>query len=334
MGSLGWLSLCPLHPHPTPWGPTRWPRGTGRRACRPPAPRAWRAGRPRPGASAAPRAAAPLPARAGHAAAAPSGSPSGNPSGSPALAVRSFPRCKWTVGPRGSGGCKEAEGLPGPESEETMCQEEGRPRRRGGDATAAGSGCGRGVEASCCRVGGRRREPDLNVPPLKGQAARSSPPPTLLFSSRLTCQCGSCEPTRHWAPSQMQQCLCSVRILSHLLHWEPKGRGVSGLSPCGQRVPPQVSSRQDKGSPCTHTCMLFCSHAPHAGRCIVPVPMPSPPRNTCVRICSQKQGAITRAQAHAQLPQGLSCLRADRGIQHLCLLITGTSWNLNSCVYL
>lgn len=42
----------------------------------------------------------------------------------------------------------------------------------------------------------------------------------------------------------------------------------------------------------------------------------------------------TRAEAHAQLPWGLSCLRAERGIRHLCLLIAGTSWNLNSCVYL
>lgn len=165
--SLGWLSWCPLRPRLTLWGPRQWPKGTGRRACHPQIRRGWRGEPPLPGVSAAQHDAALPPEWAGNAGAA-------GQSENPSLAARSCPRCKWVVGLKGSDGHKEAEGPLDPEGEETRRQEEGWTKPGGGDAKAAGSGCRRGVEASSCGVGWRKKRALSEMSVLSKGKAQSS----------------------------------------------------------------------------------------------------------------------------------------------------------------
>lgn len=147
VGSQDWPSWHPLHPHQTLWGPTLWPRGTGRRACRPQSQRGWQAWLLLLGVSAARCGAGPLLGGSGPAGVAWQGA-------NPTPAVRSCPRCIWAGGLRGCDGHREVGQPWGHEGGETRRQVEEWLKPGGGSAIAAGNGWRRPGEASCY---GRRK---------------------------------------------------------------------------------------------------------------------------------------------------------------------------------
>lgn len=120
------------------------------------------------------------------------------------------------------------------------------------------------------RQGGGRREPHVRCPSCrlaKPRAVGAACHPLSCHSPCLPApltNVGSCEPTRRWAPSQMQQCLCSARILSHLLHWKPKGRAVSVPSASSDHLALEAACATARellapagraiGRPCAPTC--------------------------------------------------------------------------------